>query len=121
MGLSLATRPDQVFDNASFLHLNVLSPDHQQNDKQINTNASGPGIKEVDTTAHNTVPDDQYQTNRQFTYLQRELAAYSVEGKKLHHLYCGKYPDVPQVAPRTTREGPYLYCHLSYTFVSPAV
>ena len=27
----------------------------------------------------------------------------------------GKYSNVPQVAPRMTREGPYLYCHLSYT------
>ena len=40
---------------------------------------SGPGIKELDIITHKTVSDDQYQTILQFTYLQEELAAYSVE------------------------------------------
>ena len=64
----------------------------ERNDKLIMTDTSGPGIKEVDITAHNTVSDNQYQTRLQFTYLQEELAAYSVEGKKLHHLYCREIP-----------------------------
>ena len=51
----------------------------------------------------------------QFTCLQEELAAYSVERNYLHHIYCRKNSNVPQVAPRTSREEPYLHCHLSYT------
>ena len=33
----------------------------------------------------------------------------------------GKYSNVAQVAPRMTREGPYLYCHLSYTIFFSSV
>ena len=53
----------------------------------------------------------------QSTCLQEELAVYSVERNYLHHIYCiEKNSNVPQVAPRMSREEPYLYCHLSYTF-----
>ena len=71
----------------------------------------------MDSTTHSTVSDDQYQTTSQFSYLQQELAADSVgKGNNCTSSIVGKYSNVPQVAPRMTREGPYLYCHLSYTF-----
>ena len=59
-------------------------------DKQVIPVVSGPGIKELESTTHNTVPYDHCQAKPQFTYLQEELAAYSVERNKLHHIYCKK-------------------------------
>ena len=46
--------------------------------KLVMSVVSGPGIKELDSTTHSTVSDDQYQTTLQFSYLQQELAADSV-------------------------------------------
>ena len=53
-------------------------------------------------------------------YLPTAGASSTLSGKELICIIsiAGKHSDVPQVAPRTTREGPYLYCHLSYTFFS---
>ena len=43
---------------------------------------SGPGIKELDSTTHTTVSDNQYQAILQISHLQQELAADSV-GKEI--------------------------------------
>ena len=44
-------------------------------------------------------------------------AGSTLSGKELNCIIsiAGKLSDVPQVAPRMTSEGPYLYCRLSYT------
>ena len=70
----------------------------------------------MDSTVHKIVQGIQYQATQQFSYLQQELAAdLSEKENNCIISIVGKHSNVTQVAPRTTREGPYLYCHLSYT------
>ena len=56
-------------------------------------------------------------------YLPTAGASSTLSGKELICIIsiAGKHSDVPQVAPRMTREGPYLYCppFLHIFFLSP--
>ena len=78
----------------------------------------GPGIKELDSTTHTTVTGNQYQAIQQ-NVLPPAGASSRLSRKENNCIISivGKHSNVPQVAPRTTREGPYLYCHLSYTIL----
>ena len=49
-------------------------------------------------------PRQPLPSQMQSTRLQEKLAACPVERKYLQHLYCKENSNVPQVAPRTTRE-----------------
>ena len=78
----------------------------------------GPGIKELDSTTHTTVPDNQYQAIQQnFLPPAGASSRLSRKGNNCIISTVGKHSNVPQVAPRMTREGPYLYCHLSCTIL----
>ena len=76
---------------------------------------SVPGFKELEPTTHITVSYNHYQARQNLPNYRRSQQHTQQKGNNCNISIVGKNSNVPQVAPRTTRERPYLHCHLSYT------